>query len=52
LFRIPLENATKVEHVKYKICEKFVEYLLEKKISQAILARQLNLDPSIDVQVT
>jgi predicted XRE-type DNA-binding protein len=40
------ENATKVERVKYKICEKFVEYLLEKKVSQADLARKLNLDPA------
>lgn len=40
------ENATKVEKVKYKICEIFVEHLLEKKISQAELARRLNLDPA------
>lgn len=40
------ENATKVEKVKYQICEKFVEYLLEKKMSQAELARQLKIDPA------
>lgn len=40
------ENATKVERVKYKICEKFVAYLLENKVSQAELARRLKIDPA------
>ena len=40
------EDATKAERVKYKICEKFVSHLLDKKITQAELARQLNMDPA------
>lgn len=40
------ENASKADQVKYKLCEKFVIYLLKSKISQAQLARQLRVDPS------
>lgn len=40
------ENASKADQVKYKLCEKFVVYLLKHKISQAQLARQLKVDPS------
>ncbi len=40
------DNATKADIVKYKICEKFVNYLLEHKLSQAELARQLEMDPA------
>ncbi len=40
------ENATIAEIVKYKICEKFVRYLLNNKMSQAELARQLKIDPA------
>lgn len=40
------ENASKADQVKYKLCEKFVVYLLKHKISQAQLARQLRVDPS------
>jgi len=40
------ENATAAERVKYKICEKFIKYLLENEMSQAELARQLEMDPA------
>ncbi len=39
-------NAPKADVLKFKLCEKFVKYILEKKISQAQLARQLHVDPS------
>lgn len=39
-------NASKADVIKYKLCEKFVKYILDKKISQAQLARQLHVDPS------
>lgn len=37
-------NATKAQIVKYKLCEKFVKYLIQHKITQAELARRLKLD--------
>lgn len=40
------KNASKADQVKYKLCEKFVEYLLEHKISQVQLAKKLKVDPS------
>jgi len=40
------ENASTADCLKYKICEKFVQYLLDNKMSQAELARQLNMDPA------
>ena len=42
--RTLLENATKADKVKYKICEKFVLHLLETKKSQAALSRELSID--------
>lgn len=39
-------NASKADLVKYKLCEKFVEYLLDNKVSQAQLAKKLKVDPS------
>ena len=39
-------NAPKADLIKYKLCEKFVKHILDKKISQAQLARQLHIDPS------
>jgi predicted XRE-type DNA-binding protein len=38
------ENATKAEKLKYNLCEKFVIYIQETKISQADLAKKLNMD--------
>ena len=40
------KDATTVDRIKYKICEKFAAYILDNKISQAELARQLNMDPA------
>ena len=40
------ENASTVERVKYKICEKFVRYLLDNSLTQAELARKLKMDPA------
>jgi predicted XRE-type DNA-binding protein len=37
-------NATKAETVKFKLCEKFVKYLVRNKLSQAELSRELGLD--------
>jgi predicted XRE-type DNA-binding protein len=39
-------NSSIADQVKYKICEKFAAYILDKKISQAELARQIGVDPS------
>ena len=40
------EGASKADQLKYKLCEKFVVYLLEGKLSQAQLARDLKVDPA------
>ncbi|MCC6278542.1 MAG: XRE family transcriptional regulator [Oligoflexia bacterium] len=40
------KNASKVDQVKYKLCEKFVVYLMENKMSQIQLAKKLKVDPS------
>lgn len=40
------KDASKADQVKYKLCEKFVEYILEHKITQAQLAKKLKVDPS------
>lgn len=40
------KNASKADHVKYKLCEKFVEYILEHKITQVQLAKKMKVDPS------
>ncbi len=44
--RVLPENASMADRLKYQLCEKFVVYLMENKISQAQLARQLKVDPS------
>ena len=44
--RLLPRNATKAERIKYKLCEKFVIYLSEHKMSQAQLAKKLKIDPS------
>jgi predicted XRE-type DNA-binding protein len=40
------EDASSVDKVKYQLCKKFVIYLQDQNISQAELARQLNVDRS------
>jgi predicted XRE-type DNA-binding protein len=44
--RLLPKNATKADRVKYQLCEKFVIYLSEHRISQVQLARKLKVDPS------
>ena len=44
--RLLPKNASKADQVKYKLCEKFVSYLLKNKMTQAQLARKLKIDPS------
>ncbi len=44
--RLLPKNATKADQVKYKLCEKFVMYLNERKTSQVQLAKKLKVDPS------
>ena len=44
--RLLPKNASKADRLKYKLCEKFVIYLRENKISQVQLAKKLKIDPS------
>jgi predicted XRE-type DNA-binding protein len=44
--RLLPKKASKADQVKYKLCEKFVGYLLSHKMTQAQLARRLKIDPS------
>lgn len=44
--RLLPKNATKAEQLKYKLCEKFVIYLMENKMTQIQLAKKLKVDPS------
>jgi len=44
--RLLPKNASKADQLKYKLCEKFVIYLLEHKISQIQVAKKLRIDPS------
>jgi predicted XRE-type DNA-binding protein len=37
-------NASKADKLKYALCQKFVIYLLDHNLSQAELARNLNMD--------
>lgn len=40
------EHASKADYVKYKLCEKFVVYLMKHDMTQVQLARKLKVDPS------
>jgi len=44
--RLLPKKASKAERVKYKLCEKFVIYLLENKMTQVQLAKKLKVNPS------
>ena len=44
--RLLPKNASKADYVKYKLCEKFVIYLSDHKMSQVQLAKKLKVDPS------
>ncbi|MCY4523746.1 MAG: XRE family transcriptional regulator [Halobacteriovoraceae bacterium] len=40
------KDATKIDKIKYELCKKFSAYLQKESISQAELARRLNVDRS------
>jgi len=44
--RLLPKNASKADQLKYRLCEKFVIYLMEHKMSQVQLAKKLKVDPS------
>lgn len=44
--RLLPKNASKADHVKYKLCEMFVIYLTKKNLTQVQLAKKLKVDPS------
>ena len=44
--RLLPKNASKADQIKYKLCEKFVIYLLKHKITQVQFAKKLKIDPS------
>lgn len=44
--RLLPKNASKADQLKYKLCEKFVIYLTEQKMSQVQLAKKIKVDPS------
>ena len=41
------KNANPVERVKHNLCEKFIIYMREKKISQRDLAEKLGINESL-----
>lgn len=44
--RLLPKNASKADQLKYRLCEKFVVYLMDHKMSQVNLAKKLKIDPS------
>ena len=40
-------NASSVERLKFSLCEKFVTYLLDHKLSQRDLAEKIGIDESL-----
>ena len=40
-------NASSVERLKFSLCEQFVSYLLENKITQRELAEKIGIDESL-----
>jgi predicted XRE-type DNA-binding protein len=40
------KNASQADRIKYKICKKFVIYLMENEMSQVQLAKKMKIDPS------
>jgi len=44
--RLLPKNASKADRLKFRLCEKFVIYLSEHKMTQAKLATRLMVDPS------
>jgi len=46
------KNANKVDTLKYKLCEKFVIYKNENKITQRVLAQRIGIDESLVSKIT
>lgn len=46
------ENATKIEILKFKLCEKFVIYKNENSITQRALAKEIGIDESLVSKIT
>lgn len=44
---IDYENSSKSDVLKYRLCQEFVKVLKEENISQAQLAKKLNVDKAI-----
>ncbi len=44
--RLLPKDASKSDRLKYELCEMFVIYLREHKMSQVALARKLKIDPA------
>jgi predicted XRE-type DNA-binding protein len=44
--RLLPKNASKADRLKYELCEKFVIYLSDHKMTQVQLAKKLKIDPS------
>jgi predicted XRE-type DNA-binding protein len=40
------KNATKVDVIKYKVCEKFVIFLMNNNMNQVQLAKKLKVSPA------
>ena len=40
------KNASKVDTLKYKVCERFVIFLLKNKLTQVQLAKKLKVSPA------
>jgi len=40
------KNASKVDTLKYKVCERFVVFLIENKLTQVQLAKKLKVSPA------
>ena len=44
--RLLPKNASRVDRIKYKLCEKFVIYLQQNGMTQVALAKRLKVNPS------
>lgn len=47
-----LQNATKIERLKFKLCEKFVIYKNENKMTQRALAKKMEINESLVSKIT
>ena len=44
--RLLPKNSSKADQVKFKLCEKFILYLMEHKMTQVQLSKKLKINPS------